>query len=333
MKTIARSTSKVTILRAVHHRAPALIAILILLMVLLSLATTRAESAPFSRLYVFGDSLSDTGNFFRHTGYPPAPYFNGRFSNGALWVEQMAAGLQLPILPANNYAVAGATTGRDNVNNGMGGLIFPGLQDQVDAFQADHALADSEDALVVVWAGANDFFVALATDMPPEILISNGVYHTALAVVRLKLSGANHLMVLNVPDLGVTPYVRELGAGPQVSQLCAAYNTVLSGALEALAAEGIPTIQVDAFATLDAMAYQPADFGFTNVTQAFLSTTGNAGEFLFWDTVHPTSRGHTVLAREALNTLLDYYSPREGRKAPAASLNALNGLVRTRSSL
>jgi phospholipase/lecithinase/hemolysin len=48
-------------------------------------------------LYVFGDSLSDTGNFFSATGglIPPAilGYKEGRFSNGSVAVEQLASGL------------------------------------------------------------------------------------------------------------------------------------------------------------------------------------------------------------------------------------------------
>ena len=332
MKTTNCSKTRNLIIRAIYHRAPALIAVLAIAIMLLSLATARAGSTAFSRIFVFGDSLSDTGNFFGRTGSPPAPYSNGRFSNGPLWVEQAATGLQMTILPGDNYAIAGATTGRYNVNNGTGGMTFPGLQDQLDAYQADHTAAEAAGALFIVWAGATDFFAALASGMSPQLLISNGVYNSALAVVRLKQNGAQHVMVLNVPDLGVTPYARSIGMAEPITQLCAAYNAVLKDTLDTLAANGMSTIRVDAFATLDAMAYHPADFGFTNATQAFLSASGNAEEFLFWDTVHPTTHGHTVLAHEALNSLLVYYSPREGRNAPTASLNALNGLVRLRNN-
>ena len=44
-----------------------------------------AQAAPFSAMYVFGDSLSDTGNISLATGGadPEAPYFSGRFSERA----------------------------------------------------------------------------------------------------------------------------------------------------------------------------------------------------------------------------------------------------------
>jgi len=310
-----------------HHVSPILTAAILML----PAAVAQADSTPFSRIFVFGDSLSDTGNFHAMTGgYPPPPYADGRFCNGKLWVEYAADALHMVILPGDNYAVAGATTGRFNVNNGMGGLTFPGLQDQIDSFQAHHPWEDAKGALFVVWAGANDFFAALATGTAPETLVSNGVYHTALAIVRLKQSGAQHILVLNVPDLGVTPYARSIGAGTAITQLGAAYNAVLAGTLDTMAANGIPTIRADSFATLDAMATRPAEFGFTNVTQPFLATGGNADEFLFWDSVHPTTIGHGVLAQEVLHALLAYFSPRQGKGAPDSGINALRGLVHAR---
>ena len=48
----------------------------------------QAKPEPFSHIVIFGDSLSDTGNYFRLSGgSPPAPYAGGRFCNGPLWVE------------------------------------------------------------------------------------------------------------------------------------------------------------------------------------------------------------------------------------------------------
>jgi outer membrane lipase/esterase len=74
----------------------------------------------------FGDSLSDNGNAFQSTGgtVPPSPpYFNGRFSNGPVWVEGFPAELKLPAGASNNFAFGGATSGTANtVNNALPGL-------------------------------------------------------------------------------------------------------------------------------------------------------------------------------------------------------------------
>src|SRR5437588_7599042 len=305
MKTNASLDIKHSITRLIRGSNRVAFALLGAATLMVPLTTLHADSTPFSRIFVFGDSLSDTGNFYTLTGgYPPPPYVNGRFSNGKLWVEYAADALQMIILPGDNYAVAGATTGRYNLNNGLSGLTFPGMLDQIDAFQASHRPAEANDALFVVWAGANDVFAALATGTSPQTLISNGVYNTALAIVRLNQSGARHILVSNLPDLGVTPFVLSLGVGAQLTQLSAAYNAALTATLDALNTNGISTIRVNSFATLEAMASHPAQFGFTNVTQPFLTTGGNPDEFLFWDSVHPTTIGHAVLAQEALNSLI-----------------------------
>ena len=296
------------------------------------IATTHvsfANQAPFTRLFVFGDSLSDIGNFHSLTAYPPAPYYDGRFSNGKLWVEYLAESLQMQPLPGDNYAVAGATTGRLNVKSGLGGMTFSGLQDEIDSYQASHTAADANGALFVVWAGANDFFATLESNGSPQDLISNGVANTVTAVVRLKQSGAQHILVPNVPDLGVTPYALSSGAAPHITALCAAYNQVLNSALDQLAAAGVATIRVDAFSSLDKMASQPTQFGFIDTTTPFLYSAGDASQFLFWDAVHPTTRGHEVLAQDAAHSVLSYFCPPK-TSPKVKSLKPLHGLTRAK---
>ncbi|MHC5725840.1 MAG: SGNH/GDSL hydrolase family protein, partial [Nostoc sp.] len=61
---------------------------------------TKASAASFDQLYVFGDSLSDTGNIYNATGktYPQSPpYFDGRFSDGPIWIDYL--GDQLGLKP------------------------------------------------------------------------------------------------------------------------------------------------------------------------------------------------------------------------------------------
>jgi cholinesterase len=49
--------------------------------------SSPSQAATFSQLFVFGDSLSDPGNFFNLSGgtNPLAPYAQGRLSNGPVW--------------------------------------------------------------------------------------------------------------------------------------------------------------------------------------------------------------------------------------------------------
>ncbi len=308
-------------------------------LVILSLAAGgsrgQAKSEPFTHFYVFGNSLSDIGNYYRLSGgSPPPPYADGRFCNGPLWVEYLAASLGMESQPADNFAVGGATTGTLNSNDGFAGRTYPGLQDELASFLASGPVREPERALYVVEAGANDFFIALAVGTSPATLIGNGVSNTVVAIQRLRQAGARFILVMNVPDLGVTPMAHGLGEGAplMLTQLSAAYNQALDLALEQLAQAGIPTIRLDAFAVLDRMANSPAAYGFTNVTMAFLYAPpgGSPDQFLFWDPVHPTTRAHAVLAQEAIEQLIRAFSPSKGKATPAARAHALHGLVNAR---
>ena len=87
---------------------------------------TSAIAAEFSAVYGFGDSLSQTGNIYQESGnmFPISPpYFEGRFSNGLIWLELLGQKLEAPVI---NFSFGGATTGSENI----GGLL-PGLQQQI----------------------------------------------------------------------------------------------------------------------------------------------------------------------------------------------------------
>src|SRR5437588_8056906 len=86
-------------------------------------ASPAANADKYRRLVVFGDSLSDNGNLFALTGFPPAPYYMGRFSNGPVWVEDLAQYLDVPL---DDYAFGGANTDATNING-----PFPGILAQI----------------------------------------------------------------------------------------------------------------------------------------------------------------------------------------------------------
>ena len=82
-------------------------------LVAVTMAAQGATPA-YDNLYVSGDSYCDVGNLFTATrgAMPSAPYYNGRFSNGPIWVDHVAGFLNLPLTPSllggTDYAFGGA---------------------------------------------------------------------------------------------------------------------------------------------------------------------------------------------------------------------------------
>ena len=116
--------------------------------------------AEIDSLYVFGDSLVDTGNLFRATGgtFPsPLLYAQGRFSNGPLWVEDLSLNLGLPPNPVTNFAFGGSSSGLGNAV--LPTAPLPGLLGQVSLFAGLTPTADPK-ALYILSAGANDYLFA-----------------------------------------------------------------------------------------------------------------------------------------------------------------------------
>lgn len=261
----------------------------------------------FSEMYVFGDSLSDTGNLFNATNglFPPdPPYSQGRSSNGPLWVEYLSPRLNLQSSEVNNLAFFGAETGRGNANEDLLQADLPGLLDEIDSFQTSLAGSPADpDALYVVWAGANDFFSPPAD---PIVAISESIGNLVTAVGTLKASGANHILVPYMPNLGVTPFAISSGITAELTALSAAFNGALDNTFNAI---GLEVITFDTFAFFNNLAANAESFGFTNIsTPCFdgVSICANPETYGFWDSVHPTTRVHELLADAAFSELLSH---------------------------
>jgi outer membrane lipase/esterase len=256
-------------------------------------ATMPAAAGQFTRLVVLGDSLSDTGAISAMTqgAVPPSPpYYAGRFSNGPVWPEYLGAALSLPV---ENYAHGGAQTDRANLFDGLFGIDFPGLSDEIALFTSQHDAADPG-AVYVVWAGANDFRAALSKGQTPDMAAM--IANILSAVEALYQAGARYVVVLNLPDLGLTPEGRASGAGPLITFLSGTFNQHLE---DTLAARAPQSIRLDVFRLMTQVVNDPSEFGFTNVTTPCLTPSGACGDpesHLFWDHVHPTTHGHAILA-------------------------------------
>lgn len=283
----------------------------------------KAMATNFSQLYVFGDSLSDTGNAFTATRglVPPPPYFDGRFSNGLIWVDYLAQDLGLNPSPNTNFAFGGATTGSGNTILPR----LPGLQQEVDGFTQANPTADPN-GLYIVWAGGNDFLGGGVTD--PTGPITN----LSKAVTSLAGVGAQNIMVVNLPNLGLIPISSSNSqVSSTLSYLSGTYNSGLAQTLNALKPQlgtDVNLTFLDTNSLFNQIITNPAEFNFTNVTDACLSVlscvSGNQNEqnqYLFWDGIHPTTAGHQLIADLAFSSLNS--PPPTGVPEPGSTLGVV----------
>ncbi|WP_375506996.1 SGNH/GDSL hydrolase family protein [uncultured Nostoc sp.] len=255
------------------------------------------KTHPISELYVFGDSLSDTGMVFRATGgmYPPNPtYFQGRYSNGRVWIEYLGESLHLSSKQTHNFAYGGATTGN------VGNSYVPSLLNQVQTFTQTHQHTNP-DALYVLWAGANDYLQGVSSATIP-------VKNVTTAINSLTDVGAKKILVANLPDLGQLPATRNSTNSVNLSALTQAHNQGLRRSLKVLSQQhsDVEIVQLDANALYRDAIANPAAFNFTNVISPCLSgsnTCGKPDQFLFWDGIHPTAAAHRIIGEAAFSTI------------------------------
>ncbi len=304
----------------------------------LVLAAPAWAAQAFDRIVVFGTSLSDPGNFFSLTHrnntppaylvdanrVPNAAYAVGghHLSNGPTWIEQFALSLGLPVEPAftgldgaTNYAVNRARAWNSDVRvNG----IDVSLSAQVGRFLQHVGHVAPPDALYVVEMGSNDVRDALeafAFGGDGGVIMSDALTAIGARLQDLYLAGARRFLILNVPDIALTPAVRQLdsqfpGAGIALlaSGLSRNFSSQLGNIADALAAQvgsGGSVKTLDVFTKVHEIVDDPGAFGLVNVTQTCIMpnvppfTCLNPAQYLFWDGIHPTKAGHAIIAQQA----------------------------------
>ncbi len=287
------------------------------LLLVAACCVSTVASAGYSGLYIFGDSLSDPGNLAAAIGANPAqvisgngyipeqPYASQQFSNGDVWARTYASLMGLAAFGqpfgagGGNYAYGGARV----MAEGAG--LPPSLTTQENVFfLGSHGGLAPSDALYVIEGGGNDArdtFAAAAVSGDPSSVIGTAAFAYAdgigSLVDSLQASGAQHIVVWNVPNLGLAPAVTSLGAG--ASFLGGLVTQSMNSALaQRLAGESGVTV-FDLFGALSSFVSNPGAFGLVNVTDACGAIAGcDPSTSLFWDGIHPTSAGHALLAQE-----------------------------------
>ena len=308
-------------------------------------ACTAVAGVPgYKTMYVFGDSLSDTGNDFAATtaqhmvpAVPPsvtpyATYWQGRFSNGPVAVEYLwklvSRKHNAELVP---FVVAGALDKKTSVNFAFGGagsgmqnptpngFTVPGLLGQVGLYStALQRKKSNADALYVVWSGSNDYLQNITHD--PYTVTGN----VASAIRALHATGARDFLVPNLPDLGATPLIKAQGTSTQFTALAKSHNALLASTLDSLARlPGIRIVRLDVYALgevllktglvnadVPALAFLSPGTGavdclFRNpATCVDVTQAGFLAPFLYWDVLHPTTQVHSILGTAMYGALL-----------------------------
>ena len=255
--------------------------------------TSFASAAPFSNVFVYGDSLSDLGNIYNVSGHTipmSPPYYNGRFSNGPLAVEYLANSLHSPL---TSFAWGGATTGYGDSGDGgtqmmVGHLGLPGMLLQVQGSLSSVA-PFAPTSLFVVWGGPDDFITNGS--------VALGVTDILTIVGALQSVGATHILVPGMPDMGLTPaYYGDPSA--------TAFSFAFDQALQANLPHGVTYF--DTFGFMHYVVSNPGLFGFTDVTDPCLvgvTPCSNPNQYLFWDDLHPTTAADAILAAQFANAM------------------------------
>jgi len=284
---------------------------------LILIPVTLFAGERYERIYVFGDSLADSGNLATLTGpLSEPPFFQNRISNGPNMLDVLADSLGLRLdaslhllgtAVGSNYAVAGAAAETH-------GSID--LTSQVALFLANHGGAAPDHSLYVMFIGGNDVRHARDADDAAQAvqIVADAAEVINTQIQVLAMAGARDWLIVNAPDMGLIPETGLLAASAgdvslpgKVSALTLQFNHALHTQIEQLRDElAIELKEFDLFSAFNQIINTSVSLGFTNHSDAcFSSLAGqfnadcNFGqgldEYVFFDEIHPSARVHRMM--------------------------------------
>jgi len=299
----------------------------------LTFAAALAHAQDYTSIVVFGDSLSDTGNFAGLTQAkylvripgPDVNYTDGRFTDGddtlpaaqkyfGVWIEQFAA--LLPSKPPITNSLNGGTNyayGNARNGNGTATITFgPSNSLSVNVNNIGQQVTDylastpaiSNKTLFAVWGGANDVLDATS---PGDVV--KGVIAELTNIQYLIDAGATQFLIPNLPPLGSTPlFTGSPADGVAATAASVLYNQLLSVGLSILRdinrGKHLHLVQLDVFSLFNQVVATPSKYSLTNVDASAQGlATIDPDTYLFWDDLHPTTRGHNIVAVTAAAAL------------------------------
>ncbi|CAI2161708.1 8622_t:CDS:2 [Funneliformis geosporum] len=277
------------------------------------IAGTTIFAAPlpelqFKNLVSFGDSFTDSGNVYKLTNqtWPsPANFYEGRFSNGKMWVEYLGEifGAEL-----ENKAYGGATSDKLVVPGATEDIPVPGIKQQVDEYLLENN--DHGNTLYAFWDAGNDYFFTNFTVEPSKVVESMG-----LSFEKLATAGAKSFLVADIEDFSLLPFFKDLSSEIKTSYkaIVKAHNDALGDYLKSFA-EQHNDVNIYRFTTVEIFAYYMSDKGqeelkITNVIDACNTIYSNLTnpvicedpeQFFFWDAFHVTTKINSAIAKDCV---------------------------------
>lgn len=281
-------------------------------------------ASPYNEIYVFGDSLSDSGYLgVKFTNRVGPDYQDTSSPFADIAIEHVASDFGLSITSSrfggSNYAVGGNQSGQILSSvNAPGAYTASSVEISAPAFSfftnVGIGLANP-DALYYINGGGND------------ILQSNtaGIAATGSNLVgaaeALSDRGATNIVISNVPDISQSPGTVAQGSVTQAAVL-QTVTQVNADILTQANASAANVLVVDTFGITQEIVNDPARFGFgtygsqisalcfdsigdpvcslNTVDGQINSSNPDPDLFAFEDAIHPTARAQEILG--------DYYS-------------------------
>ncbi len=275
-------------------------------------------SASFSSLYIFGDALSSTADG------TDSRYYDGRDSNGRVWVEVFAQrqGLAYDASKNISYFDHNSSLTVSDVNN----LTPP---------------PDVATALFIVWVcNADTFDAASIPDNSTQwaAAINQSQSNHLQIITKLYLKGVRNLILPNAVDISEIPAFNAGSLTGILHSSCVAYNVAFSNTINQAraACPGLKIYTPDFFALLNNVLANAAYYGLTNalsaqgfsidaLTQLYgqspVNLDGPGTNYIFWDDQNPTAQFHAVTA----DVVQQILSPvKIGQITPLAGSNRLD---------
>lgn len=298
--------------------------IIFIIALIFSMSSQAALS--FDHIYVFGDSLSDTGNLASVLGSLPLPFFVNRISNGQVAIETLAAELGLSVTSSlhliksaagSNYAVAGAKAyGNDPID----------LSAQIISFKTHHNFVAPKNSLYVIFIGGNDIRSARRREnlIEAQIIIQAAADEVGNSIGNLAEVGAQSFLIINSFNIALLPETQLLADKSLDSEytershyLSGLYRTALNDVvIEQKTNNALNINEFDLFKFSIELILNAEGYGFNNLEQACYDIKTmkfhsdcqfglNFDGFVFFDAIHPTAHTHKLIGKALYKSLTD----------------------------